>query len=431
MTDTVNRRRVLILSENAPVPTDRRVWNESIALTEAGYEVVVVCAAIGDRWVKPFEVHDGIEIHRYPLAPAAGGAGGYIREYAEALFRTRRLLLRLAADRHFDIVHACNPPDLLLLAALPLRRRGARFIFDHHDLVPELFRTRYGDRHRVLHRLTLAAEQLAFRLADVVLCTNESYRKVAMTRGHRHPDDVFVVRNGPDLSRFRPAEPDPALKDGRPHLISYLGVMAPQDGVDQAIRALAALRRRREDWRAIFMGDGESLEDMRRLADDLGVSDLVHFAGWTGDDEIRRVLASSDVCLAPEPPNPLNDLSTMIKVTEYMAMSRPIVAYDLAESRVSAGEAALFAPIVTPESFADCIDHLLSDPARRQRMGELGRARVERELAWEYSARRLRDAYTHVLDIEPRSVLRSLFPATAAPRARRRMTPVARPSHAS
>ena len=397
MTRGAPRGRVLLLTENAPVPSDRRVWNESRALTAAGYEVVIVCAEGSDRCREPFELLEGIEIHRYPLAQAGAGVLGYVREYGMAMLRTRRLARELGRERRFDIVHASNPPDFLLLAALSLRRRGARFVFDHHDLMPELCLTRFGERRRLLHRVALTAERIGFRVADVVLCTNESYREIALRRGRRRPDDVFVVRNGPDLERFRPVPPDRSLKRGRAHLIAYLGVMAPQDGVDHAVRALAKLRERREDWRAIFLGDGECLEDLRALVRELRLDDLVEFPGWTYDDGVRRVLSTADVCLAPDPPNPLNELSTMVKIVEYMAMSRAVVSYDLRESRRSAEGAAVYAHPGDIGEFADKVDELLSDPGRRERMGRIGRQRVEAELAWDHSARRLLAAYGHAL----------------------------------
>jgi glycosyltransferase involved in cell wall biosynthesis len=247
------------------------------------------------------------------------------------------------------------------------------------------------------------AEQVAFRLADVVISTNESYREVALRRGRRRPEDVFVVRNGPDIRHFKPVAPEPSLKRGREHLISYLGVMAHQDGVDHAVRALAELRRRREDWHAIFLGDGECLEEMRALTRDLGLDDMVEFPGWTYDDELRRVLSTSDVCLAPDPPNPLNEKSTLVKIVEYMSMSCPLVSYDLRESRFSAGDAALYARPGDISNFAARIDELLSDAERRERMGQYGRRRVETELAWEHSARELRAAYRYVLGSHLRS----------------------------
>jgi glycosyltransferase involved in cell wall biosynthesis len=385
------RGRALIISENAPVPSDRRVWNEARALTAAGWEVSVICAQGRDRHTAPFERLEGIDIHRYPLKPAAGGPLGYVREYGQAMWRIRRLARKLARTRSFDVVHACNPPDFLLLAARSLRRRGARFVFDHHDLVPELYTAKFGGGP--LQRVAVALERIAFRAADVVVCTNDSYRRIALERGRMRPDDVFVVRNGPDLERFRPAAPDATWKRGRKHLIAYLGIMGPQDGLDHALRALGALRARRDDWHAVFIGEGDMLEEMRALAAELDIAGNVEFAGWRYDDDIRTILSTADVCLAPDPPSPLNDVSTMIKIPEYMAMGRPLVSYDLRESRVSAGEAALYAEPGDVAGFADRIETLLSDPAQRERMGARGRRRVEEQLAWQHSVDHLLAAY--------------------------------------
>ena len=389
--------RVLILVENNSVPSDRRVWSISLALVQAGYEVVVVCPqGSGDQRASQ-EVRDGVQIHRYPPVFASGGPAGYLREYGSALWHIWRLVGRLSRERPFDVVHACNPPDFLLFAAWPARRRGARFVFDHHDLTPELFLARYGRRHRWLHRLTLLLERVCFATADVVLATNESYRLVALTRGGKRPEEVFVVRNGPDLRRFRPLAPDPALKRGRPLLIAYVGLMASQDGVDHALQALAQLAKRREDWYAIFAGEGDARPELDRLTRELGLEDRVEFVGWLDDAQIARLLSSADVCLAPEPRSPLNDVSTMIKIAEYMAMSCPVVAYELSESRVAAGDAAVYAEPNDVASYAACIEALLDDPRRRAEMGRLGRERVESELSWEHSERNLAAAYTSVL----------------------------------
>jgi glycosyltransferase involved in cell wall biosynthesis len=388
--------RVLIISENAPVPADRRVWNISRTLTAAGWQVVIACAQGPDRDDAPYEVLEGIEIHRYPLRPAASTLG-YAREYGQALWRLRRLVRRLASERRFDVVHACNPPDLLLLAARSLRRQGTRFIFDHHDLVPELYRSRFGRGEDLGYRATLRAERVAYRMADVSLATNGSYARVAVERGGMDPEDVFVVRNGPDLTRFRPVPADPAWRRGRAHLISYLGIMGPQDGVDHALRALAALRELREDWHAVFVGDGDALPAMRALADELALGDHVEFAGWRGDDDIRLILSSSDVCLAPDPPSPLNDVSTMIKIPEYMALGRAVASYALPESRVSAGDSALYAAPGDPDSLGRCVAELLDDPARRERMGAMARERIETELSWQHSEGALLAAYARVL----------------------------------
>lgn len=396
--------RVLILVQNEPLPQDRHVWNQCRALTRAGYDVSVICPQGTERHRDPFERLDSVDIHRYRARYADGGVAGYALEYASALWSMRRVARRLARQRPFDIVHACSPPDFLLLSMLSLRRRGARFVFDHHDLTPELYATRFGRAAGIVHHATLLAEQVAFRLADVVLSVNDSYRNVALTRGGRHPEDVLVVRTGPDLTRFIPTAPDPALKRGKPHLLSYVGVMGPQDGVDHALGALALLRRCRQDWHAILMGDGEVLEDMRALAKDLGLADVVEFTGWVEHDMVGRVLSTSDVCLAPDPKNPLNDVSSMIKISEYMAMSRPIVSYDLMESRAGAAEAAVYAAANDKADFARKIDELLDDPPRRARMAAAGRARAEALLAWEHQERSLLAAYDRALgSCAPRS----------------------------
>ena len=389
--------RILILVQNEPLPQDRHVWNQCGALTRAGYDVTVVCPQGATRHQEPYERLQGVDIHRYRPRTADGGIVAYGLEYASALWSMGKLARRLAKQRSFDLVHACSPPDFLLLAMLPLRRQGTRFIFDHHDLVPELFASRFGRPGGLVHRATLLAEQVAFRLADIVLSVNDSYRQVALTRGRRRPEDVFVVRTGPDLTRFTPVAPDPALKRGKPYLLSYVGVMGPQDGVDHAIRALAALKRRRGDWHAVLMGDGEVLDEMRELAAELGLADEVEFTGWVEHDTVARVLSTSDVCLAPDPKNLLNDVSSMIKISEYMAMGRPMVSDDLRESRVGAGDAAVVATADDVEAFAARVDELLDDPERRAAMGEAGRARAEGVLAWEHQERSLLRAYARAL----------------------------------
>lgn len=392
-------KRVLILLQNEPVPSDRHVWNQSTALTRAGYEVTVICPTGEERDRSDFAEIDGVTIHRYKPRRAEERATDFALEYLAALWSIRRLARRLARERPFDIVHACSPPDFLLLAAFGLRHRGSRFIFDHHDLTPELYLTRFGSG--LLHRVTLMAEQIAFRSADVVLSVNDSYRRVAIERGRRDPADVRVVRTGPDLTRFMPSEPDPALKRGKQFLLSYAGVMGPQDGVDQALLALAELRALRDDWHAVFMGDGVVVDEMRELVGELGLADNVEFTGWVEHDTISRVLSTSDVCLAPDPKNPLNDVSSMVKISEYMAMSRPIVSYDLAESRVGAGEAAVFAAPADHAGFASLVAELLDDPGRRATMGAAGRARAETVLAWEHQERALLAAYSRALEMGP------------------------------
>ena len=253
-----------------------------------------------------------------------------------------------------------------------------------------------------MRKATLAAERVSYRLADVVLVTNNSYREVAIDRGRKRPEDVFVVRNAPDLKRFRPVDPDPALRSGRAHLIGYVGLIGPEDGVDHSLRALAALRDRRTDWRAVFVGDGDALGPMKRLARDLDLGDYVDFPGFVSGDQLITFLTTFDVCLAPNPRTPLNEISTMVKLLEYMAMAKPVVAYDLAETRWTAGDAVAYAKTDAPASLADEIASLLDDPDLRSRMGQLGRERIENDLAWERSGEELVRAYARAIAVASR-----------------------------
>jgi glycosyltransferase involved in cell wall biosynthesis len=388
--------RALILVENLSVPFDRRVWQESTTLRDAGWEVHVICPQGSKRDTEPYVELDGVRIHRYPLAAATGGPAGYLKEYGSALWHTYRLARRI--ERTFgpvDVVHACNPPDLLFLVARSLQRRGAKFVFDQHDLVPELYLSRFGRGEDLLYRAVCRLERATYRAADVVIATNESYRQVAMGRGGVAPEKVFVVRSAPAVERFQRVEPEPELKRGKPNLLCYLGVMGPQDGVDYALQALAALRdeQGRTDWHAVFVGAGDTFEEMKELADRLGLADQVEFTGRIPDADLVRYLSTADICLSPDPRNPLNDVSTMNKVMEYMAMGKPIVSFELREARVSAGDAAVYARANDVSEFAKLTAELLDDPVQRARMGEIGRARVEGPLSWAHSSEALLTAY--------------------------------------
>jgi glycosyltransferase involved in cell wall biosynthesis len=387
----VSPGRALILVENLSVPFDRRVWQECQALREAGYEVSVICPQGMTQDREPYALIEGIEIHRYPLRTATGGWSGYLREYATAVWRSWRLARRLG---HFDLIHICNPPDLLFLVALPLRARGTRIIFDQHDLVPELYLSRFNRGKDLLYYGVAALERLTYRLAEVVIATNESYRDAALDRGRKAPGKVFVVRSAPDLSRFTAGIPDPALKRGKRHLLCYLGVMGPQDGVDYALHSLAALRDMRiDDWHAAFVGSGDCFEEMCALSDRLGLADRVTFTGRIPDRELLGYLVTADVALAPDPRNPLNDVSTMNKILEYMAVGRPIVSFDLREARVSAGGAAVYAECNDTHAFAASVSALLDDPAERLRRGRIGHDRICGPLSWERSKAQLLASY--------------------------------------
>ncbi|MEU2565273.1 glycosyltransferase family 4 protein [Streptomyces althioticus] len=385
-------RRALILVENLSVPFDRRVWQECRTLRDAGWEVDVICPRGTKRDTEPEAVIDGVRIHRYPLRAATGGPAGYLKEYGAALWHTARLARKVGP---VDVVHACNPPDLLFLPALRLKRQGAKFVFDQHDLVPELYLSRFGRGKDLLYRCVCALERATYRAADVVLATNESYKDVAVRRGGRRPEDVFVVRSAPDTERFHPVEPEPELKRGKPHLLCYLGVMGPQDGVDYALRALAKLRDEvgRTDWHAVFVGAGDTFDAMVELSRELGLDGQVEFTGRVPDADLVRWLSTADVCLSPDPCNPLNDVSTMNKVLEYMVMGRPIVSFDLKEARVSAGEAAVYAKGDDEGEFAALIGRLLDDPEQRSRMGKSGQERINGPLAWRNSQAALLAAY--------------------------------------
>ena len=392
-------RHILILVENLSVPFDRRVWQESRALVDAGFRVTVICPTGVNRDNEREEVVEGVRILRYPLQPATGGPAGYVREYAVALWRTLQLAVKVRREGPVDVVQACNPPDLLFLIALALRPFGARFVFDHHDLVPELFLSRFPGRRPLLYKMTRIVERMTFASADAVISTNESYRKVAIERGKLPAERVVVVRSAPDLSRFIRREPDSRLSAGKRYLLAYVGVMGPQDGVDYALRALKVLRDDlgRRDMHCIFMGAGDCRDEMVTLSQQLGIDDFVEFPGRVSDEFLQRCLSTADVCLSPDPRNPLNDVSTMNKVMEYMAMGRPIVSFDLVEARVSAGDAAVYVPANDEGAFAEAIDELLRDPQRRSRMGDDGRARLEAELSWDVSRRRLVDFYSQLL----------------------------------
>jgi glycosyltransferase involved in cell wall biosynthesis len=399
----VSPGRALIFVENLSVPFDRRVWQESRALRDAGYEVAVVCPQGASQDRERRVVIDGIEIHRYPLKAATGGASRYVREYSTALWRSWRLARRLG---DFDVVHICNPPDLLFLAALPFKLRGARVIFDQHDLVPELYESRFGRGRDLLYRGVVALERMTYRVADIVIATNGSYRQAAIKRGRKAPEDVFIVRSAPDLRRFTGGVADPALKRGKPHLLCYLGVMGPQDGVDYALRSLTTLRATRgDDWHAVFVGGGDCFDQMRALASELGLDDVVTFTGRIPDDELLANLATADVALSPDPYNPLNDVSTMNKVMEYMAVGLPIVSFELREARVSAGEAARYVPCNDTDAFAAATSALLDDPEERQRRGEIGRERVASGLSWDHSKVELLAAYAAAMGRVPAPAL--------------------------
>jgi len=391
--NVVQPRRVLILVENLPSPFDRRVWQEATTLRDAGYLVSIICPT-GRGYERKFEAIDGIHVFRYPLPVEASGAAGYAVEYAVALAWTFVLACRVLLTRGFDVVHACNPPDLFFLIGGFFRLFGKKFLFDHHDLNPELYEAKFG-RRDFFHRLMLKLEYWTFRIADVSIATNESYRRIAMERGRMPPERVFVVRSGPSLERLKILPPDGRLKRGRRYLVGYVGVMGKQEGIDYLLRAARhiVIDLGRSDVHFGLVGGGTSLEEMKALAQELGVGDHVTFTGRVPDGEMLAMLNTADVCVNCDVVNELNDKSTMNKIMEYMALGKPIVQFDLAEGRYSARRASLYAQKNDAVDLAAKIVGLLDDPARRAEMGKYGRSRVENELEWRHEAPKLLAAY--------------------------------------
>ncbi len=347
------RRRVLLIVENLPVPFDRRVWSEATALRAAGYEVSVICPK-GKGAEASYEVIEGVHVYRHPMPFDAKGPVGYLLEYSFALFWEFILSIRVFATRGFDVIHACNPPDLIfLIAGFYKLAFGKRFIFDHHDINPELYEAKFG-RRDALWRLMLALERATFSIADVSIASNASYRQIAIERGGMDPSKVHIVRSGPRLDRVRSLPADHAWNNGRKYLVGYVGVIGAQEGLDLLMQSVKHIvQRGRSDVQFVVAGGGPALDDVRMVSNELGVNEFVTFAGRVDDRTLFTILSTADVCVNPDRPNPMNDKSTMNKILEYMALGKPIVQYDLAEGRFSARCASLYACGCDPADFAE------------------------------------------------------------------------------
>ncbi len=377
--------RVLIIVQNLPVPFDRRVWLECQALVSDGHQVAVVCPKGEDD--PAYQVIDGVELHKYrPYAPG-GSKVGYIAEYVYSFVATAWLTRRARRSGRFGVLQACNPPDIFWPIALVLRAiDGTRFVFDHHDLSPELYQSRFPDGPKLPYQALRALERRSHRTANHVISTNDSYRDVAVTRSGKPATDVTVVRSGPDPQVLRRGPAHPKLRRGRRFLAAYLGVMGPQDGVDVVVRAadIVVNKLGRDDIAFTLIGSGDCFGDLVALRDELGLAGHVEFTGRAPDELVGHILSTADVGLSPDPRNPLNDLSTMNKSMEYMAFELPAVAFDLRETRVSAGDAAVYVESGDVHDYAMAIVELMDDEPRRSRLGRLGRARVEQKLAWSH-----------------------------------------------
>lgn len=394
-----DRARVLIIIQNLHVPFDRRVWLECQTLVEAGYDVTVICPR-GPR-SKPHEWLDGVEIFTYrPYAPG-GSAASFVAEYAYSFLATAWLFLRSRRRGRYDVMQACNPPEIFWpLAHLARWADKTRFVFDHHDLSPELYRSRFADGDSLPYRGLLFLERRTFRAADHVISTNGSYAEVATRRGKKPSGDVTVVRTGPDADRLRRGPEVPERRNGRRFLVTYIGVMGPQDGVDLALGAADVIVNEfgRGDVSFMFMGGGDAYDDLVRQRDELELTDFVELPGRVPDQTVFEVFSTADLGLSPDPKNPLNDVSTMNKTMEYMAFELPVVAFDLKETRVSAGDAATYVEPNDVRAYATAIIELLEDPERRAEMARIGRSRVENELAWSHQAAAYLGVYKGLFD---------------------------------
>jgi glycosyltransferase involved in cell wall biosynthesis len=394
--------RILIIVQDLPVPYDRRTWLEATTLSQAGYVVSVICPkAEGFRQSR--EYLENIDIYRYSLPFEAHGSLGYITEFAWCFLRATLLSLRVQCmGRGFDVIHACNPPDTYWLLGLAWRLFGKQFLFDHHDLSPEMYEAKYQKQGGVLHRLLLWLEKMTFTTAHTVITTNESYKEIACRRGGILSERVFIVRSGPDQKRFQLLTPEPGLKQGRRFMCSYLGKMCEQDGVDYLIRVVKILcvDRQRQDLLFVFMGGGPAQPDLVRYAAELGVSQYCHFTGYISDADISRYLSTTDIAVDPDPKTPWSDKSTMNKMLDYMFFGCPIVAFDLKENRVSAQASAIY---VTPNSeaeMAQTIEQLLANERQRRWMSQYGKTRLRSDLLWDNSIPHLLQAYKHLFRAE-------------------------------
>jgi glycosyltransferase involved in cell wall biosynthesis len=387
-------RRILIIVQNLPVPFDRRVWLECQALMSAGYRVAVVCPK--GRGDPSYEVVDDVELYKYrPYAPG-GSKLGFISEYVYSFLATARLTLKARRKGRFAVIQACNPPDIFWPIAMAFRAvEGTRFVFDHHDLCPELYESRFPSSRGLPYRGLRALERRTHRAADHVISTNDSYREIAIRRSGKPASAVTVVRTGPDPDRLKRGEEDLAQRRDRKYLAAYIGVMGPQDGVDIVVRAADVIVRElgRDDIAFTLIGSGDCFDDLVALRDELGLAGHVEFTGRAPDELVSRILSTADVGLSPDPKNPLNDLSTMNKSMEYMAFELPVVTFDLRETRVSTGDAAVYVTPNDVHEYAAAIAELLDDEPKRALLGKLGRARVEQELAWCHQERAYLDVY--------------------------------------
>ncbi len=387
-------KHILIIVENLPLPFDRRVWQEANTLKENGAEVSIICPKM-KGYTKKYECLNGIHIYRHPLPLEARGALGYIREYSAALFWEFVLSWKIYFRKRFHVIQGCNPPDLIFLVAMWFKLLGVKFVFDHHDINPELYIAKYNKKG-MFYRFLLWVERLTFMTANYSIATNESYREIAIRRGKMAPEKVTVVRSGPKLDRLRLTDGNEKYKKGRSYLIGYVGVIGEQEGIDLLLESAAFIVKKRQDVQFAIVGGGTDVENLKKLSISMGLEEYVDFYGRVDDETMVDVLNTADICVNPDKPTVMNNLSTMNKIMEYMALKKPIVQYDLKEGRVSAETASLYAINDDTEDFAQKIMWLLDNPAERKKMGEFGYGRIINELSWNHEKDKLLGVYQRV-----------------------------------
>lgn len=395
-------KHILIIVENLPVPFDRRVWQEATTLREAGAEISIICPKM-KGYTKPFEQLEGIDIYRHPLPIEASDALGYLVEYTTSIFWWYWYSIKVFAKKRFHVIHGCNPPDLIFTVAAFFKLFGVKYVFDHHDINPELYIAKF-ERKDFFYKLMLWFERLTFRTADYIISTNESYKEIAIGRGKMPANKAVVVRSGPKLERLKIGPGDMAAKKGRKYLVGYLGTISEQEGIDLLLISVQKLVAKRQDIQFAIVGGGTGQEEMKALSEHMGLSDYVDFYGRVADNVMLDVFNATDVCVNPDKPTEMNNLSTMNKIMEYMALKKPIVQFDLKEGRYSAGEASLYVSGSDTDDFADKIDYLLNNPAICERMGAFGYQRVLNELSWTYERVKLLSFYDTVLSLSGQSL---------------------------
>ncbi|WCO01651.1 glycosyltransferase family 4 protein [Psychroserpens ponticola] len=388
-------KHILIVIENLPAPFDRRVWQEATTLKENGAKVSIICPKM-KGYEKSYELIDDIEIYRHPLREGKG-ALGYLIEYSQAIFWEFVLSWKIFFKKRFHVIHGCNPPDLIFITSLFFKPFGVKYIFDHHDINPELYISKF-EKKGFFYKLMVLFEKLTFKTAKYSIATNESYKKIAVERGNMKPENVQVVRSGPKLDRLRILEPKNELKKGKKYLIGYIGVIGEQEGLDLLLESANYILSKRDDVHFGIVGGGTHLEEIKKMAIDMNLSEAFDFYGRVDDQTMLDVLNTADICVNPDKPTAMNDLSTMNKIMEYMALKKPIVQYTLKEGKFSAQKSSLYANNTDPIDFAEKVMLLLDNESQRNEMGEYGYNRVINELSWDFESEKLVSIYNKVFN---------------------------------